>query len=370
MARRCLLFCSCLVLAGASPTFDGLLRPNADGSTEAYMIPPYKSNHASTIEALPDGTLVGAWFSGEKEEASGCAIVFSSLISGAKGWSPATTLSKRDGFSNQNPVLFYDNSTGILHLFHSQAKAESGEGTSTIWHLSSSNKGLNWTTPEVYFDAPGSFPRNRIIRRHDGKLLFPYYSQAKGHANWPVMAVSADASVPASQSGWSLYPIKSGGDLVQPSCLHLPQKQAVVECFFRDRRAKNIYVATSLDEGQTFSSPSATVLPNNNAGIEAYPLVASGSIVMVFNPQTHGRDPLAIALSEDGGKTWPYQRLIQHGVSVSAEENSKGNEFSYPTVMQVGNSIHVMYTYNRQTIKYVKVDEAWIKQKDAVSLLV
>ena len=28
----------------------------------------YKSNHASTIEVLPDGTLAAAWFSGAKEE--------------------------------------------------------------------------------------------------------------------------------------------------------------------------------------------------------------------------------------------------------------------------------------------------------------
>lgn len=55
--------------------YDGVVRANADGSVEAYMIPPYKSNHASTIEVLPDGTLVAAWFSGAEEEANKCAIV-------------------------------------------------------------------------------------------------------------------------------------------------------------------------------------------------------------------------------------------------------------------------------------------------------
>lgn len=102
------------------------------------MIPPYKSNHASTLEVLPDGTLAAAWFSGEEEEASGCAIVFATLPSGGQQWSKAATLSKRDKFSNQNPVLFYDNNTDVLHLFHSQAPAMSGEGQSAIWHLQSS----------------------------------------------------------------------------------------------------------------------------------------------------------------------------------------------------------------------------------------
>lgn len=78
---------------------------------------------------------------------------------------------------------------------------------------------------------------------------------------------------------------------------------------------------------------------------------------MVFNPQTSGRDPLAIAVSSDDGKTWPHQRLIQHGDSTS----NKGNEFSYPTVLQTNDGfIHVMYTYNRETIKYVRVTEDWI----------
>ena len=43
----------------------------------AYMIPPYKSNHASTIEVLSDGTLVAAWFSGEGEV---CVCLARSLL--------------------------------------------------------------------------------------------------------------------------------------------------------------------------------------------------------------------------------------------------------------------------------------------------
>jgi len=114
------------------------------------------------------------------------------------------------------------------------------------------------------------------------------------------------------------------------------------------------------------------VLPNNNAGIEGNTLL-SGNLVMVFNPQTSGRDPLAIAVSEDNGRTWPHQRLLQQGNSDEGRSNSplstrrrskSKNEFSYPTVLQTADGkIHVMYTYDRATIKYVQVDEAWISQK-------
>ena len=112
-----------------------------------------------------------------------------------------------------------------------------------------------------------------MIRRTDNRILFPFYSQAKGHPNWPVMAISPGPSIPPNGSAWQRDPLKSGGDLVQPTCMLLPDgdstPKGVIECFFRDRRAKHIYSATSTDGGQAFSTPKPTVLPNNNAGIEA-----------------------------------------------------------------------------------------------------
>ena len=48
-------------------------------------------------------------------------------------------------------------------------------------------------------------------------------------------------------------------------------------------------------------------------------------IVMVFNPQTNGRDPLAIGISKDGGNTWPCQRNLQHGQSSDDDDNDGEN---------------------------------------------
>ena len=64
-----------------------------------------------------------AWFSGEKEGASNCSIAIATLTANSNQWSPGRVVSWRVGYSNQNPVLFQDNTTGILHLFHSQQPA-------------------------------------------------------------------------------------------------------------------------------------------------------------------------------------------------------------------------------------------------------
>lgn len=56
----------------------------------------------------------------------------------------------------------------------------------------------------------------------------------------------------------------------------------------------------------------------------------------------------------DGGITWPYSRYLE-------SSNITSQEFSYPSLLQTpDNYIHVSYTYNRLTIKYVKFQESWI----------
>lgn len=94
-------------------------------------------------------------------------------------WSNAALLSRRDGYSNQNPVLFYDTKLQLFNLYHSQQPANGGETKAKLWHFVSKNNGLNWTTPVEIFKTAGSFDRNRIIGSLDGGLIFPIYYSGK-----------------------------------------------------------------------------------------------------------------------------------------------------------------------------------------------
>ena len=340
--------------------FDGVVRPQSDGSFVAYMDPPNIANHASTIEMLPDGTLLLAWFSGIKEEADKCGIAVSRLPSGSTQWTSPRIVSERSGYSNQNPVLFHDTTSGTTMLFHSQLPANSGEGSDELWLLRSNDGGVTWSPPSSFLDLTsqhqGVFDRNRIIPRKDGSLLFPLYWTSDGAPNAPFMLIS-DA-VNHSQWGPPVN-VSNGDDLVQPTVVRTAP--GMLTAFFRDRRAKNVYGASSTDEGLTWTTPSPAAagnLPNNNAGIESFQL-ANGSTLLIFNNATKGRTPLTAALSKTAGKSWAVSRNLQ--VHDDNSTNADGVEYSYPTVLETPDgNIHVAYTYNRWTIKYVRFTEGWL----------
>lgn len=148
---------------------------------------------------------------------------------------------------------------------------------------------------------------------------------------------------------------KDSGHLVQPSVIRPKTGVKYLITYFRDRTAEWIYEATSTDDGEHWSKPGKTKLPNNNSGIQATVLM-SGNIALMYNPTHKERYPLRISLSENEGKTWRYSRDLETGES--------GNEFSYPSILQsLDGYIHVSYTYNRDTIKYVKFKEEWIKEQ-------
>ena len=133
-----------------------------------------------------------AWFSGVAEGTSDCAIVVAQLLPNSSQWSNATVVSRREGYSNQNPVLFYDTSTKHLNLFHTQQKAIATwksnvtserhpeslpEYTAQIWTCySTDGAGYWWSEPKLLFAKAGSYDRNRIIQSvTTSGLIFPIY---------------------------------------------------------------------------------------------------------------------------------------------------------------------------------------------------
>jgi predicted neuraminidase len=137
-------------------------------------------------------------------------------------------------------------------------------------------------------------------------------------------------------------------DAIQPSILQYQDGSLQVLC--RSRQGV-ITQSWSNDKGKTWSGMTATELPNPNSGTDALTL-KDGRQLLVYNHTTgegnfpSGRNMLNVALSTDGKNWYPVLTL----------EKQPG-EYSYPSVIQDSTGlIHITYTYQRQSVKYVVVD--------------
>ena len=71
--------------------------------------------------------------------------------------------------------------------------------------------------------------------------------------------------------------------------------------------------------------------------------------------QTASAQPLLVALSADGDKTWPHRKDLATGK----------DSFAYPVALQARDGrIHIVYTSNtRKVIQHAVIEESWLKSR-------
>jgi predicted neuraminidase len=351
---------------------DGVERPNANlQAAETYLPILYPSSHAANLLELKNGDVLCVWFSGTWEGQSGVGIVMARRPHGSRNWGPTALIDRQAGASYQNPVLFQE-PDGTIDLYHSTQQADAGEANAHVLHLVSSDNGVTWTQPALLFGKPGAFTRHPLIILKDGAWLLPLsYITSAGigtgsETNYSAAEISHDQG-----ATWKECVMAASEGKIQPSVVSVAPGRLLA--FFRSRASDFIYSSTSSD-GWTWSPAIATVLPNNNASVQAFRL-HDGHLVMAFDNSSRNsadaglRKPLSVALSLDGGTTWPYVRDVEegrpgYGLAEQSPKEPGREEYSYPSIIETRNGeILVAFTYRRQTIKVVSITEDWIRQK-------
>lgn len=368
------------VTLGKITQADGRLCKNPQkGYIQSFIVSDQDHHHAPCIEVIPSG-LACAFFAGKDEGLDGTSIYVSYLDRGQETWSKPIRASYRAGYSNQNPVLWFDKSSNTLNLYHSSQPASKKadglmpyESRSTVFNVKASGGShRSWGSPQQMWsevknegrpgsDNVGVLTKNRVIVSQ-GKVILPVFSIRNGgqsdgdhDSNFLIR--------PLSGGSWSKINIPDSSYLVQPSVIQVPSSPGKLRAWMRDRKKRNIYVSDGSIDGSRWGSPQKTSLPNNNSAVQAT-VLTSGNVVIVYNPTNKDRFPISISMSLDGGSSWRYKRDLEGG-----SDCNSSCWICYPSVVQDPSGwIWVAYSYKRpefgetQTcIKVVRIAEAWIK---------
>lgn len=354
--------------------FDGgLVYKNLHMNTIESVLPSggYKSAHAPTMVEMEDGTLLLAWFAGTFEGDTDINIICSKLLPGEEKWSEPKIVSNDPERSDQNPSLFLGPDKRVWAMYTSQLGRVEGmdnmQFTSQI-RCQKSIDGENWSDFETIFPEEGTFARQPIQILSNGRWIYGNWL-CKDKINGLGDNTSAFKISDDEGKTWKHVDMPNSEGRVHPTVVELEDGKLIA--FLRSRAADYIYKSYSDDYGDSWSEPVPTPLPNNNSSISAIKL-ESGRIALAYNHSSLKesertgnswpglRCPVAVALSEDGGETWPLIRYFEMGEGYMGDENRSNNhQYEYPFIMQSKDkSIHLTYAFrNRISVKWVKFEE-------------
>jgi len=321
-----------------------------------YDKAPFPECHAATIAETKEG-LVVAFFGGTKERNPDVEIWVSRQQNGL--WTPPVSVA--NGIINDtlryacwNPVL-YQVPGGKLLLFYKIGPSPSAW---KAWMKTSTDNGKTWSSAKALPEGFIGPVKNKPVMLSNGKLLSPSSKEGDG---WRVhFEASSDKG-----NTWSMIgPINDGKttNAIQPSILNYKDGRLQIIARSKERA---LLQSWSSDNGKTWSPLTKTELPNNNSGTDAVTL-KDGRQLLVYNhvlPPADAkngkgaRTPLNLAWSKDG-KTWYAAAIL---------EDSPISQYSYPSIIQSSDGmVHVVYTWRRQKIKYVKIDPSKLVGKKIV----
>ncbi len=373
---------------------DGTLRANSaqTGRLDAYLPSPCIQNHAANLAFLADGTLTCVWFGGTMEGMGDISIYMSRLAPGADRWSGPEKMSDDPAKSEQNPLIFNAPDGRVWLLYTSQTSGDQ-DGAVVKFRISEDG-GKSFAPPTVLCDLPGTFVRQQIVVNSRGDWLLPVFrcislpgQRWSGDADTAGVLTSRDGG-----KSWKMKEIEGSLGAVHMNIVPLEGDRMIA--FFRDRYAEHIRASFSSDQGETWSAPEPTNLPNNNSSIQAvglgdrriamvynhssaassdarrqslYDEIESGKAPVAETPDSAARKavwgvpraPLSLAVSADHGGHFERKFDLDTGDGYCLSNNSKdmlNREFSYPSIIQgADGTLHVAYTYYRRAIKYVRL---------------
>jgi predicted neuraminidase len=315
------------------------------------------SAHVSGLVEAPNGDLL-FHFDGNAnrgldpyrgEDGWGITRAFVSRMAvGSNTWERPAEVLLDSPESAHNTVLFNDGA-GRIHNFFTVRQGGS-HSASTLDYRYSDDSGHSWSDPEVLREQHGWMFGNRPFRMTNGEAIVPVYKEA---APWGVGFFISDdnfqsySTHPAGELPWPGVGV--GG--LQAATTEL---QAGHLLAFMRTQADFVYRTESFDYGRTWTPAVPTEFPNPWARVDLLKL-DSGNLLLAYNPSGSARTPLVLALSEDGGLTWPH--------TVTVEDEPAPARHSYPFLLQSSDgAVHLGYSHREGfSMRHIVFNEEYVR---------
>lgn len=401
-------------LSGASPAAQAPAPAGRPFLTTELLFPlEHWHNHSSMIVELPGGDLLTCWFHGSGERTADDVVVLGArLRKGSRTWSAPFLMADTPGYPDTNATIFLDPKQRLWLLWPTILANE--------WHtalmkykISSNYAGPGaptWETSEVLHVTPGDEFAQTVNREADRLLAATpktergtrFIEEMKTHAadklyrrlGWmtrahPQVIDGTRIIVPLYSDGFSFSlmaisddwgatwktstPIVGLGN-IQPTLAR--KKDGTLVAYMRDNgpAPKRLMMSRSTDRGETWSQVEDSELLNPGTGAEVL-VLKDGTWAMIYNDLERDRYSLAVSLSEDEGRTWPWTRQLERDPD-PADDQRRG-QYHYPSIIQASDgTLHATYSYfvppgsvtpdsekrlARKSIKHAHFNVAWVK---------
>lgn len=299
----------------------------------------------TTLRRMPDGSWVHVMLGGGDKEPDPRNGVFlqRSLDEGAT-WSALERLDfgfPKDGDTRAlvpTELMVHDGRCTLYFATH-----DGTFGGWKSWSVTSDDSCKSWGAPQP---LPGrlhdrTFIRNHIVAR-DGRLLLPFQHYEDAPRSAPVngVLISTDGGQTWSEHGnIRLTENRAYQGWAENNIVELLDGR-IAMIIRADGLGGVLHQAESTDGGLTWPAfATKTGIPNPGSKATIYGL-GGDSVALLHNPNPKTRSPLALWISFDGMKTWPYQRILRGDL--------KGR-FNYPDGFVSADKrwLHFAFDHNR-----------------------
>jgi predicted neuraminidase len=291
-------------------------------------VTPNKMVCDTTLRELPDGSWILFMLAGGDTEPSPLNYTgLTRTLDKGKTWSPLERFDvgfPREGKTiGQGPTELMILGQRSTLFFSTHSKHWVNDWRS--WFLTSDDSFKTWSKPQ---EVPGRLKERTFIRKHivckDGRIMIPFQhyigpDDEQDKAPLDRAFTNPRNGVLVSNDGGKTW-TEHGNIRLTPNDRYFGWAENdlfehpdghITMVIRADGLGGMLYKAESYDGGKTWPEfASITPIPNPGSKTTLYNL-GGDTVAILHNPNSKHRSPMALWISFDGMKTWPYQRVLQ-----------------------------------------------------------